>query len=184
MNAWPRRALYQIRWQLKEKSKAPEQLTSEEQGGDIVVIVLPPRVLDEWGFVCELFVNVILFENYLIVCELYNNLCSIVCSTFHFVFWRMQIVFGICQVCFLSGVWFHLNIIVCSFWYLWCLYLQFMKCMVEIYAFQFEIFDFVLKIMIFIFGIWQFSFRNFVFCFENYDIHVWDLTVYFQEFRS
>ena len=102
MNAWPRRALYQIRWQLKEKSKAPEQLTSEEQGGDIVVIVLPPRVLDECGFVCELFVNAILFENYLIVCELYiyNNLCSIVCSTFHFVFWRMQIVFGICQVFF------------------------------------------------------------------------------------
>ena len=32
-----------------------------------VVIVLPPRVLDECDFVCELFVNVTLFENYLIV---------------------------------------------------------------------------------------------------------------------
>ena len=29
MNAW-----YQSRWQLKEKSRAPEQLTSEEQGGE------------------------------------------------------------------------------------------------------------------------------------------------------
>ena len=41
-----------------------------------VVIVLSPRVLDECDFVCELFMNVILSESYLMIaCELYNNLC-------------------------------------------------------------------------------------------------------------
>ena len=141
-----------------------------------VVIVLPPRVLDECDFVCELFVNVILFESYLIVCELYvlQQICSIVCSTFHCVFWRMQIVFGICQVCFLSGVWFHW--IVCSFWYLWCLYLQFMKCMVEIYAIQFSYLVFARFLLVSgicdrMFGICPFSFRNL----RSY---VWDLPVY------
>ena len=124
--------------------------------------MLPPRVLDECDFVCEMFVNVILFESYLIVCELYvlQQICSIVCSTFHCVFpdvW--QIVFGICHVC----------------------------CIICVIPFEHNCM-FILKFMMFIFRIYKvywlkyvrFSLKYVFACFDVF-FHGWDLSVYFQE---